>query len=88
MVAIPLVTSLYSLLKMKNERLDFVAEWEPKLEGIEHIIVHTDETGAGWRISRTNLGNSPSRGGLSQGLCGRAIPWVQSLCFGLRIPLK
>ena len=30
--------------EMKKERLDFVTEWEPKLQGKEHMIVHTDET--------------------------------------------
>ena len=29
---------------MKQERLDFAIEWGPKLEGKEHLIVHTDET--------------------------------------------
>ena len=30
--------------EMKKERLDFVTEWQPRLEGKEHMIVHTDET--------------------------------------------
>ena len=30
--------------QMKAERLGFVTEWEPKLRGKEHMIVHTDET--------------------------------------------
>lgn len=30
--------------EMKKERLEFVTEWEPKLQGKEHMIVHTDET--------------------------------------------
>ena len=29
---------------MKKERLNFVTEWEPKLQGKEHMIVYTDET--------------------------------------------
>lgn len=30
--------------EMKKERLEFVTEWELKLQGKEHMIVHTDET--------------------------------------------
>ena len=41
--------------EMQKESLEFVTEWEPKLQGKEHMIVHTDETSVRVRESRGQI---------------------------------